>query len=224
MTITNWPLTERPREKLLNLGAKYLTDAELLAIFIRTGIRGKTALDIARELLSEFGDLKKLLNAAPAVFYQKPGLGKAKYAFLKAAIELGRRYLEENLQTGEIIANSQTTKRFLSSRLGSYTHEVFACLFLDIQNRVLSFEELFQGTLHETNVYPREVIKRCLAHNAAKIILAHNHPSGNPAPSTADQQLTRLLKESLALVDIQVIDHIVIGKKDCISFAEAGLI
>lgn len=224
MTINNWPLAERPREKLLNLGAKYLTDAELLAIFIGSGIRGKTALDLARELLSEFGDLKKLLDVQPHLFYQKRGMGKAKLAMFKAALELGRRYLAENLEKGETIANSQVTKRFLASRLRGYQHEVFACLYLDTQNRVLGFEELFEGTLHEANIYPREVVKRCLAHNAAKIILAHNHPSGNPHPSQADREMTRQLKDSLTLIDIQVIDHIVVGNKDCISFAEIGLV
>lgn len=224
MRINHWPLAERPREKILNIGAKHLTDAELLAIFIRTGIRGKTALDLARELLIEFGGLKKVLNASPQIFYKKPGMGKAKFATFKAALELGRRYLEENIETGEKIANSQITKRFLSNRLQSYAHEVFACLFLDTQNRVLGFEELFQGTLNESHVYPREVVKRCLAHNAGKIIFAHNHPSGDPTPSQADRELTRSLKESLALVDIQVIDHIVVGSKECVSFAELGLL
>lgn len=224
MTINTWPLAERPREKLLNFGAKYLTDAELLAIFIHTGIRGKTALDLARDLLNDFGDLKKLLNASPSTFYQKPGMGKAKFALFKAALELGRRFSEENLEKGETITNSDVTKRFLLGRLSHYPHEVFACLFLNTQNQVLGFEELFHGTLHEANIYPREVIKRCLEHNAAKIILAHNHPSGNPAPSQADAEITRLLKESLALIDIQVIDHIVVGNKESISFAEVGLL
>lgn len=224
MTISNWPLSERPREKLLTLGPKYLSDAELLAIFIRTGIRGKTALDIARELLSEQGGLKPLLNSNPVFFYQRSGIGKAKFALLKAALELGRRYQEESLEMGEALTNSQTTKRFLCSRLGDYPYEVFACLFLDSQNRIIRFEELFRGTLTEASVYPREVVKRSLELNAAKIILAHNHPSGNPHPSQADQEMTQLLRDSLALVDIQILDHIVVGKKDSFSFAEAGLI
>lgn len=224
MTIANWPISERPREKLLNLGAKYLSDAELIAIFLRTGIRGKTALDLARDLLIEFGDLKKLLNANPQLYLQTPGIGKAKFAMLKAAVELGRRFSEENISVGETLTDSAVTKRFLASRLKHYSHEVFACLFLDNLNRVIVFEELFQGTLNEATVYPREVIKHCLAHNAAKIILAHNHPSGSPTPSQADIDVTRLLKESLALVDIQLIDHIVVGAKEYTSFAEAGLI
>lgn len=224
MTIRNWPLSERPREKLLTLGPKYLSDAELLAIFFRTGIRGKTAIDIARELLNELGGLKQLLNANQQFFYQKPGIGKAKLAFLKAALELGRRYQEETIEIGSALTDSQATKRVVASRLRDYQHEVFACLFLNNQHQIICFEELFQGTLTEASVYPREVVKRSLAHNAAKIILAHNHPSGNPTPSQADQDMTRLLKEALALVDIQVIDHIVVGKKESFSFAETGLI
>lgn len=224
MTINKWPVTERPREKLLTLGPKYLSDAELIAIFLRTGVRGKTALDISRDLLANVGSLKKLFNAEPDFFYQQPGLGKAKLAMLKAALELGRRYLEEDLPIGEMLRNSETTKRFLSGKLKSYPHEVFACLFLNNRHGVLGFEELFHGTLTETSVYPREVVKRCLAYNAAKVILAHNHPSGNPQPSQADKDITRLLKEALAVVDIQIIDHIVVGHKENISFAELGLI
>lgn len=224
MTITTWPLAERPREKLLTLGPKYLSDAELLAIFLRTGTRGKTAIDLARELLSEFGCLKKLLSASPQFFYQKSGIGKAKFAMLKASLELGRRYIEETIDIGETLNDSQATKRFLANRLKDYPHEVFACLFLDNRHRLICFEELFQGTLNEATVYPREVVKRCLTHNAAKIILAHNHPSGNPSPSQADQEMTLLLRDSLALVDIQVIDHIIVGIKENFSFAEMGLV
>lgn len=224
MTITAWPLAERPREKLLNQGAHYLSDAELLAIFLRTGIKGKTALDIARELLVEYGNLRKLFNTAPHLLCQTVGLGRAKYAMLKAAIELGRRYLEEGVQVGEVLNDSHLTKRFLINRLQDYSQEVFACLFLDNGHRLICFEILFYGTINEASVYPREVVKRGLAHNAAKMILAHNHPSGNAYPSQADKELTRLLREVLAVVDIQVIDHMVIGNKECTSFAEIGLI
>jgi DNA repair protein RadC len=224
MTISNWPLSERPREKLLAQGAKYLSDAELIAILLQTGIRGKTALDIARDLLIEFGSLKKLFLAASPPLYQKPGLGKAKYALLQAALELGRRFQEEPLPAGEILTDSTLTKRCLASRLKDYPHEVFACLFLDTQHRVICYEELFHGTLSEANIYPREVVKRALAHNAAKIILAHNHPSGNPTPSQADQDVTKLLKEALALIEVPLIDHIIIGGKNTLSFAEHGLL
>lgn len=223
-TITKWPLAERPREKLLSLGAKYLSDAELIAIFLRTGIRGKTALDISRELLAESGTLKKLLNAEANHFTKIAGIGKAKLAMLKAAIELGRRYAAEDLTIGESLHSSIAIKRLLASRLNHYPNEVFACLFLDNRHRVLSFEELFHGTLTEANVYPREIIKRCLAHNAAKVILAHNHPSGDPEPSTHDIQMTLHVKKSLLLVDIHVLDHIIVGHKECVSLAERGLL
>lgn len=222
MAITHWPKEERPREKLLTHGAKHLTDAELIAIFLRTGTRGKTALDLARELLNEFGNLKKLLGASPHLLWPKRGFGKAKYAALKAALELGQRYLEDSIQTGEILNSSQAAVRFLSSRLRDYPHEVFACLFLDTHHRMLGFEELFHGTINESFVYPREVVKRSLAHNAAKIILAHNHPSGNPTPSQADYDLTDLLKQALALVSVQTIDHIIIGHPGSWSMAENG--
>lgn len=224
MTINNWPLTERPREKLLTQGAKSLSHAELLAIFFRTGIRGKTALDLARELLSDFGNLKNVLNALPEQFFQKPGMGQTKFIMLKAAIELGRRYFEEELPKGQLLNNSTLTKRFLMNQLKSHPHEVFACVFLDNQNRMICFEELFQGTLTEANVYPREVVKRALAHNAGKIILAHNHPSGNPHPSQADIDLTQSLKQALTLIDVQVIDHVVVGGTQTISLAEIGVL
>jgi len=221
-SITQWPLAERPREKLLSQGPKQLSDAELIAIFLNTGARGKTAVDLAHELLKEFGTLKKLLHAPPLYFYQKRGMGKAKYALIKAALELGQRYLKENLPLGEKLNDSAQTKRFIHSRLSDYPHEVFACLFLDNRHRVMAFEELFHGTINETSVYPREIIKRGLAHNAAKIIVAHNHPSGDPTPSPSDQQLTRLLKQTLALVDIQLIDHIIVGHSSSLSLAEIG--
>jgi DNA repair protein RadC len=224
MTIAHWPLNEQPREKILSHGAKQLSDTELIAIFLRTGVRGKTAVDIARELLCEYGSLKKLFNADPEQLFQKRGLGKAKYAMLKAVIELGRRYLEEDITLGEPLNNSLLTKRFIINRLSDYQNEVFACLFLDIQNRMISFDELFYGTINEANVYPREVVKRALKHNAAKIILAHNHPSGSATPSQADVEVTQLLKKALALVEIPIIDHIIVGNQGCFSFAETGMV
>lgn len=224
MPITHWPHGEQPREKILIHGAKYLSDTELIAIFLRTGIRGKSAVDIARELLCEYGSLKKLFNAEPQQLLQKRGLGKAKYAMLKAVIELGRRYLEEDITLGEPLNSSTLTKRFFINRLSDYQREVFACLFLDIQHRMICFEELFYGTLNEANIYPREVVKRALKHNAAKIIFAHNHPSGIATPSEADIDVTQVLKRALAVVEVKVIDHIIIGSQACFSFAEAGLI
>ncbi len=224
MPINHWPLNERPREKLLTFGAKNLSDAELLAIFVNTGVRGKTALDIARELLTTFGGLKKLLQSYPHEMYRQPGLGKAKYALLKAALELGRRFIDHDIQPGEALQDSQLTSRFLANQLKNYSHEVFACLFLDNHNRLICFEELFQGTLNEASIYPREVVKRALSHNAAKVILAHNHPSGNPTPSQADKEVTQRLKQALALVEVSVVDHFVIGQQGVISFAERGLL
>lgn len=224
MSITHWPLLERPREKLLLHGAKNLSDAELLALFINTGTKGKTALDIARELLSEFGSLRSLLQSPPHLLCQKNGVGKAKYALLQAALEMGMRYLNSQIQPGTTLNSSVLTKSFLSNQLRHHPHEVFACLYLDSQNRLIRFEELFTGSLTEANVYPREVVKRALGHNAAKIILAHNHPSGNPEPSESDHIVTQLLQKALALVDILLVDHIVIGHQDSVSFAESGLL
>jgi len=224
MSITHWPKADQPREKLLAHGAKHLTHAELLAIFLLTGTKNKSALDLAKDLLAETGGLHKLLTIHPHEFCQKPGLGKAKYAAVQAAIELGRRYHEEIITRGEILTNSQITQRYLAVKLRDYPHEVFACLFLNNQNHLLAYEELFRGTLSEASIYPREVVKRALAHNAAKLIFAHNHPSGNALPSQADQEITAVLKEALALVDIQVVDHIIIGHSVNFSFAEKGLI
>lgn len=224
MTMTNWPLAERPREKLLRKGAKALSDAELLAIFLCTGTRGKTALDLARELLMKYGGLKKIAHTDVSQLFQNKGFGKAKYARLKAAIELGCRYLEEDLPVGEPLTNSNLTKRFLANRLKDYPHEVFACLFLDNHNRIICYEELFHGTINESNVYPREVVKCGLKHNAAKVILAHNHPSGNLTPSESDQEVTQLLQKALALISILVIDHVIVGGNKTLSFAEAGLL
>lgn len=220
----NWPIEDRPREKLLQKGAQNLTDAELIAIFLKTGIKGKSAVDIAKGLLVEYSGLKQLLRAPIAELIQKPGIGQTKYATLQAALELGKRYLSEMLPTGSILNNSQLTQQFLADRLRSYTNEVFCCLFMDNRFRLIQFEELFLGTINETSIYPREIVRRALAHGAAKIILAHNHPSGLSAPSVADKEVTKLIKEALALVDIAVIDHIIVGNPECFSFADAGLL
>lgn len=224
MAITDWPHEDRPREKLLQKGEQSLTDAELIAICLTSGTRGKSALDIAKELLREFGSLKQLLRAPTNSLMQKAGIGNTKYAVLKAAIELGRRYLNEQLPPGSLLNSSRITQQFVAQYLREYTNEVFACLFMDNHFRLIKFEELFFGTINEANIYPREIVKRGLAHNAAKIILAHNHPSGNPIPSTADKEVTQLIKQSLLLVDIEVVDHIIIGNPENFSFAKAGLI
>jgi len=224
MRITDWPLEDRPREKLINHGEQTLTDAELIAIFIKNGIRGKTALDLAKELLQEYGNLKKLLTTSPTVLIKKHGIGKAKYAALKAALELGKRYRNGQIFLGQVLNNSRIVQTFLAERLQDYKNEVFACLFMDNHFRLLHFEELFHGTIHSAQVYPREIVRRGLAHNAAKLILAHNHPSGLSTPSSADQEVTELIKQSLALVDIEVVDHVIIGSNNHFSFAETGLI
>jgi DNA repair protein RadC len=224
MSITDWPLGERPREKLLARGAGALSDAELLAIFLRTGVTGRTALDLARDLLTDFGGLAGLLDLEPQRALKVSGLGPAKYVALQAAREVGRRYLESQVARGDALANPQDTRNFLVARLRGYPHEVFACLFLDNRHRVLKFEELFRGTIDGASVHPREVVKRALAHNAAAVILAHNHPSGVAEPSRADELLTRRLRDALALVEVRVLDHFVIGEAQAVSFAERGLL
>ncbi len=222
MAITDWPLGERPREKLLKFGAAALSDAELLAIFLRTGIRGKTAVDLARNLLIEFKGLRNILTASYKEFCDQPGLGLVKFAQLQAIMEISRRCLHEVLKQSDVIANSEHTKLYLTSRLRHYQREVFACLFLDTRHHIVEYEELFFGTIDYAHVYPREVVKRALAHNAAAVILAHNHPSGIVDPSTADREITQRLVQALDLVDIRVLDHIIVGKGKVASFAELG--
>lgn len=224
MSIKNWAVDDRPREKLLNRGPSALTDAELLAIFLRTGTHGKSAVDLARELLINFGSLKALLNADKLRFCQANGLGEAKYAQLQAVMEMARRHFKEALQRGDVLSSPDITRAYLSAQLGGYSYEVFACLFLDNRHRVIQLTELFRGTLDAASVYPREVAKQALHHNAAAVIFAHNHPSGDTKPSVADQLITKRLKEALALLDIRVLDHFIIGDGEPFSFAEHGLI
>ncbi len=222
--ITDWPSDERPREKPLKRGADALSDAELLAIFLRTGVKGKTALDLARELITEFGGLLPLLKADCEKFCRARGLGSAKYVTLKAGLELGSRYLAASLEERDALTNPDQTRDYLKTRLRGYPHEVFACLFLDNRHRVIRYHEMFSGTIDGASVHPREVVKRALEHNAAAVILAHNHPSGIGEPSRADKALTHRLKDALALVDIRVLDHVVIGDGEAVSFAERGLL
>jgi len=223
MAITDWPEQQRPREKLLAQGSQSLSDAELLAIFLRTGIRGKTAVDLSQELLQGFQGLRQLLKADQQTFCNYPGLGTAKFAQLQAVLEMARRYLFENLQRGDSLSSPQDTRHYLTSQLRDYPHEVFAVLFLDQRHRVICFEELFRGTIDGASVYPREVVKKALQHNAAALIFAHNHPSGVAEPSQSDERITRRLIDALSLVDIRVLDHFVIGD-EVVSFAERGLI
>ena len=224
MSIRDWPEDDRPREKLLRLGAQALTEAELIAIFLRTGTRGRSALDVARDLLMEFKSLRGLLTAERTALCKARGMGLARYATLQAVLELARRHFQEQMQNGPALLNPQATRDFLHMRLRDLPHEVFCCLYLDNRHRVIAFEELFRGTVDGANVHPREVVKRALAHNAAALILAHNHPSGIAEPSQADQLITQRLKEALALVDVRVLDHLVVGDSRCESFAERGLL
>ena len=224
MAITDWPLKERPRERLFALGAASLADAELLAILLRTGIKGKSAVDVARQLLGRFGSVSALLEAGPDNVVQTPGLGSAKLAQLQAALELARRALKEEISSRDALSSPRAVRDYLRLALAGREQEVFVVLLLDAQHRVIASEELFRGTLTQTSVYPREVVKCALKHNAAAVIFAHNHPSGVAEPSHADEILTRSLKAALALVDIQVLDHFIVAGSRTMSFAERGLL
>ncbi len=224
MAIRDWPEAERPREKLLMKGAGALSDAELLAIFLRTGVKGKSAVDLARELLEEYGGLRPLLEASHSRFCRSRGLGSAKYVQLQATLEMGWRHLDEQLRRDDALTDPATTRRYLAARLRHQRREIFGCLFLDTRHRVIAFEELFQGTIDSAAVHPREVVVRALHHNAAALILAHNHPSGVAEPSVADERITRQLKRVLELIDVRVLDHIVVGDGHCVSLAERGMV
>ncbi len=224
MPISDWPKAERPRERLLLQGAHTLSDAELLAIFFRTGTPGKTAVDLARECLLAFGGLRKLLVADSKTFCEFKGLGQAKYAQLQATLEMVRRHLAEPLQIGETIGDPRQAKDSVHARLRDYPYEVFAMLYLDNHHRVIAFEELFRGTIDNTMVPVREVVSTTLRHNASAVILAHNHPSGVSEPSLSDRNLTRKLSQALALVGVRILDHFVVGDTTCCSFAERGLL
>ncbi|MCK5719747.1 MAG: DNA repair protein RadC [Thiomargarita sp.] len=217
------PQEERPREKLLQRGAQALTNVELLAIFLRTGTYGKSALDLAKDLLDEFGNLRSLLKADQKRFCEAKGLGNAKYVQLQACVEISRRYLGECLEQGDALSNPDDTRNFLMAELSGRDYEVFGCLFLDNKNRVIKFEELFYGTIDGASVYPREVAKKALQHNAAALILAHNHPSGVAEPSQADIAITQRLKEALNFLEIRILDHFIVGDGYCTSLAEKGL-
>jgi DNA repair protein RadC len=222
MAITDWPKQERPREKLLARGAQSLTDSELLAIFLRTGVPGRSAVDLARDLLLRFGGLRRLLEASGKEFCAVHGLGEAKFAQLQAGLEMARRHLHESLQQGDVLTSPSLTRLYLQTHLRDEAREVFAVLFLDNQHRMLAFERLFYGTIDGASVHPREVVKHCLRLNAAAVIIAHNHPSGIAEPSQADRRITDRLREALALVDIRLVDHVVVGANDCVSFSERG--
>lgn len=224
MTIREWPKQERPREKLLSRGASSLSDAELLAIFLRTGTKGLSALDLARKLLQRFGGIRGILEADQNEFCEQHGLGLSKYAQLQAVQELTQRHLLENLQRDDVLTSAALSRRYVKSKLRGCRREVFLCLFLDSQHRIIAQEEMFQGTIDSAAVYPREVLNRAFYHNAAAVIFAHNHPSGVAEPSEADVSITRRLKSALDLVDIKTLDHLVVGDGEVTSMAERGLI
>lgn len=224
MSITDWPADDRPREKLLTKGAASLSDAELVAIFLRTGVTGKSAVDLARDMLAQFGSLSALCGADQKIFCSIHGLGQAKYVQLQAILEMAQRALGEKLKQGVALDTSKAVRDYLRLRLHHRPHEVFVGVFLDAQHRVLAVDDLFSGTLMQTSVYPREVVKRALHHNAAAVIFAHNHPSGVAEPSRADEMLTASLKRALALVDVNVLDHFIVGADSTMSFAEKGML
>lgn len=224
MAITDWPSSERPREKLLCRGAGTLSDAELLAILIRSGAKGSSALDLAREMLVQCGGLHALLSAEYAALAGHRGFGRSGFVQLQAALELSRRYLEARVRQAPVICNPDATRRYLLAQLRGRDREVFACLFLDTRHRVIRFEELFYGTIDNASVHPREVVRRALLHNAAAIIAAHNHPSGVAEPSPADGALTLRLRDALQLVDVRLLDHMIIGDGNIVSLAERGML
>jgi DNA repair protein RadC len=222
MAITDWPRSERPREKLLQQGASSLSDAEILAIFIRCGLAGKSAVDVARDALTRSGGLRNLLTMSPSDLGDYRGIGLAKFVEFQAALELGRRYITERLQRGSALESPLQTRQLLALQLRDRPYEVFCALFLDNQHRMLKFSELFRGTLNSASVHPREVVVEALKHNAAALIIAHNHPSGIAEPSTADRQITSKLRDALGLVDIRLLDHFIVGDGEMASFAERG--
>ena len=222
LPISQWPIHERPREKLLTKSAEALSDAELLAIFFRTGLKGKTAVDLARDALQDYGGLRPLLASSPNDFCKTRGLGMAKYIQLQASIELGKRFLKAKMDKQDVLTCPEDTRQFLITQLRDKRQEVFACLFLNTKHHIIAYEELFQGTLDSTEVHPRIVVERTLHHNAAALILCHNHPSGNALPSHADIQVTRKIIGALLYIDVRVLDHFIIGEGEVISLAERG--
>lgn len=224
MGINNWPAGERPRERLIQRGAAALSDAELLAIFLRTGVTGKSAVDLARDVLTQFGTLTNMFAASQIEFCKIHGMGQAKFVQLQAVLEMSRRALHEEMQAGDALNSPQAVRKFLLLQLQSRQQEVFMVIFLDAQHRVLAAEEMFHGTLTQASVYPREVVKRALFHNAAAAIFAHNHPSGVAEPSQSDRLLTDALKQALTLVEVRTLDHFIVAGSQCLSFAERGML
>jgi DNA repair protein RadC len=224
MTIRDWPVDERPREKLLAQGAQALSDAELLTVLLRNGTPGRSALQLARDVLQSFGSLRKLIAADRLRFCAVRGLGLARYAELQAAVEIAKRQLIETLRAGPVLASPRATRDFLIARLRDLGHEVFCCLYLDNRHRLIHFEELFRGTIDGASVHPREIVKQALQWNCAAVIVAHNHPSGVAEPSQADELITQRIKQALCVVDIRLLDHVVVGDGTSVSLAERGLV
>ena len=224
MGIRDWPASERPREKLIEQGAEALSDAELLAIFLRIGVTGRSAVDLARDLLNQFGSLNGIFAASEKAISQVHGMGSSKYVQLQAIFEMSRRALNEQMQAHDVLNSPQQVRDYLVLKLGSQHKEVFLVLFLDAQNRLIASEEMFSGTQMQTSVYAREVVKRALHHNAAAVIFAHNHPSGIAKQSNEDEMLTQALKKALALVDVRVLDHFIVAGNSTMSFVERGLL
>jgi DNA repair protein RadC len=222
MHIRDWPETERPREKLLRRGPNTLSDAELLAIFLGSGLRGSDAIADARQLLHEHGPLRKLLERGPSEWMRMPGIGQARACAIAAALELGARFMASGLERGDALTDPFAAGRYFAQRLRGLPHEVFAALFLDTRHRAIAFEELFRGTVDGAEVHPREVVRRALAHNATSMIVGHNHPSGNAEPSIADRAITARLKQALSLVDIRLLDHFIVGDGPPVSLAARG--
>jgi DNA repair protein RadC len=222
--LKDWPIDEKPREKLLQYGAKSLSDAELLAIFLRTGVKGCHVVDLARKLLKSFGSISQIYQADLDGFCQHHGLGAAKYVQLQACLEMSKRYLAEQMETGQALTSSLATQQFLTAELRNESREIFAVLFLNTQHQVIKFERLFYGTINAAAVYPRIVVEAALKNKAGAVILAHNHPSGIAEPSIADNQITSRLEQALALIDIKVLDHIIVAGCQCYSYAEHSLI
>jgi DNA repair protein RadC len=224
MAITDWPADERPREKLMQKGVEALSDAELLAIFLRVGVKGKSAVDLARDLLATFVSLNGIFSASASQIEIVHGMGLSKYCQLQAIFEMSRRALAEEMKQKDVLGSPKKVRDYLSLRLGNESREIFMVLFLDTQNRVQAQESLFEGTLTQASVYPREIVKRALHYNAASVIFAHNHPSGVVEPSRADEALTKALKNALDLVDVRVLDHFIVAGNETMSFAERGLL
>lgn len=222
MQIRDWPDNERPREKLLKRGPAVLSDAELLAIFLCSGTQGSDVVTSARRLLNEHGPLRSLLEHTPKQLLKLPGIGPARACALLAALELGNRYLAAGLERGDALTDPQAAGRYFSQRLRGLPHEVFAVLFLDTRHRSIAFEEMFRGTVDGAEVHPREVVRRALFHNAASVIVGHNHPSGNGEPSAADRAITLRLKQALGLVEIRLLDHFIVGDGAPVSLAARG--